>query len=550
MIKKIVSSTITVISIVLIVCLSIIMGIMYKYFSDVRKEQLEKELELIKHGVEINGMEYLQDYKFDDVRVSWVDSFGKVIFDSHKNIQEMDNHKDREEIREAFETGNGYSSRYSETLTKNVVCYAALLENGTVIRVSVGIISVFTIFLRVFIPVLVVFAVTLLVSIIFVKRLAGKIVEPLNEINLDKPLENDGAYEELAPLLGKINKQRKQLKKQDAVLKRKTDEFEQILNCMNEGLVLLNEKLEIVSINPAAQKFFSVRDDCVGEDFLLVDRSPRMNNAVETALCGQNSEFRVQKDGGEYQINISKIEFENKILGAVVLVFDVTEEAFSRRNRQEFTASISHELKTPVQSIIGSAELLQNGLVKTEDIPRFVGHIHSEAARLVTLINDIIRLSELDEGAELKKEYVDLCQVARDVVASLQQFAQNRNVEISLEAGGAVIEGVRHYVYEIIYNICDNAIRYNKENGNVKIFAGQKDGHGYIKVSDTGIGIPLEHQGRVFERFYRVDKSHSRETGGTGLGLSIVKNAAQYHGAKIHMDSAVGKGTTIEIFFK
>lgn len=418
------------------------------------------------------------------------------------------------------------------------------------VRASVDILSDYDFIKRVFIPVIIVFGVALLVAAGLIKRLAGKIVEPLNDINLDKPLENDGAYEELAPLLGKLNKQRKQIKKQDAVLKRKTDEFEQILSCMNEGLVLLNEKREIVSINPAAIEFFAVADDCIGEDFLLVDRSPRMNSAVETALCGQNSEFCVQKDGGEYQINISKIEFENKILGAVVLIFDVTEQAFSRRNRQEFTASISHELKTPVQSIIGSAELLQNGLVKEEDIPRFVGHIHSEAARLVTLINDIIRLSELDEGAELKKENVDLCQVARDVVGTLSKFAKNRKVEISLEAGGAVIEGVRHYVYEIIYNICDNAIRYNKENGDVKIFAGQKEGRGYIKVSDTGIGIPLEHQNRVFERFYRVDKSHSRETGGTGLGLSIVKNAAQYLGATIHMDSVVGKGTTIEIYFK
>lgn len=418
------------------------------------------------------------------------------------------------------------------------------------VKASVDVISDYDFIKRVLIPVIVVFGVALLVAAGLIKRLAGKIVEPLNDINLDKPLENDGAYEELAPLLGKINKQRKQIKKQDAVLKRKTDEFEQILNCMNEGLVLLNEKREIVSINPAAMKFFAVADDCMGEDFLLVDRSPRMNGAVETALCGQNSEFRVQKDGGEYQINISKIEFENKILGAVVLVFDVTEQAFSRRNRQEFTASISHELKTPVQSIIGSAELLQNGLVKNEDIPRFVGHIHSEASRLVTLINDIIRLSELDEGAELKKENVDLCQVARDVVSALLKFAENKNVEISLEAGGAVIEGVRHYVYEIIYNICDNAIRYNKEKGTVKIFAGQKDGRGYIRVSDTGIGIPLEHQNRVFERFYRVDKSHSRETGGTGLGLSIVKNAVQYLGATIHMDSVVGEGTTIEIYFK
>ena len=550
MTKKIFTSTITVVSIAFFICLSIITCIMYKYFSDVRKEQLIKELSFIKKAVELNGEEYLHSVENGDIRLTWVNSTGEVIYDSHNDIDTMDNHKEREEIKEAFETGSGYSSRYSKTHTKNVIYYAILMEDGTVLRASNSIMSISVFLLRVFIPVMIAFGIVWLIVARLIKHFAGKIVEPLNEINLDKPLENDGAYEELAPLLGKINKQRKQIKKQDAVLKRKTDEFEQILNCMNEGLVLLNEKREIVSINTAALKFFAVGDDCVGDDFLLVDRSTRMNNAVETALCGQNSEFRVQKDGGEYQINISKIEFENKILGAVVLVFDVTEEAFSRRNRQEFTASISHELKTPVQSIIGSAELLQNGLVKNEDIPRFVGHIHSEAARLVTLINDIIRLSELDEGAELKKENVDVCQVARDVVGSLLQFAKNRKVDISLEAGGAVIEGVRHYVYEIIYNICDNAIRYNKENGTVKIFAGQKDGRGYIKVSDTGIGIPLEHQTRVFERFYRVDKSHSRETGGTGLGLSIVKNASQYLGATIHMDSVVGEGTTIEIYFR
>ena len=424
MTKKIFTSTITVVSIAFFICLSIITCIMYKYFSDVRKEQLIKELSFIKKAVELNGEEYLHSVENGDIRLTWVNSTGEVIYDSHNDIDTMDNHKEREEIKEAFETGSGYSSRYSKTHTKNVIYYAILMEDGTVLRASNSIMSISVFLLRVFIPVMIAFGIVWLIVARLIKHFAGKIVEPLNEINLDKPLENDGAYEELAPLLGKINKQRKQIKKQDAVLKRKTDEFEQILNCMNEGLVLLNEKREIVSINTAALKFFAVGDDCVGDDFLLVDRSTRMNNAVETALCGQNSEFRVQKDGGEYQINISKIEFENKILGAVVLVFDVTEEAFSRRNRQEFTASISHELKTPVQSIIGSAELLQNGLVKNEDIPRFVGHIHSEAARLVTLINDIIRLSELDEGAELKKENVDVCQVARDVVGSLLQFAK------------------------------------------------------------------------------------------------------------------------------
>lgn len=518
MTRKIFSSTIIVVNITLILCLSIIMGIMCKCFSDSGKKQIDRELALIVKGIELNGLEYLSDIECDGINIEYIDFEGKVIYSS----------------------GNESDKWFS--------CEQRLTDGG-IIRLSYSSLRVMTPFVKTIIPVVVVFLAAVLISALLIKRLAGKIVEPLNEINLDKPLENEEAYEELAPLLGKINKQRKQLKKQDDVLKRKMDEFEQILNYMNEGLVLLNEKCEIVSINPAAQKFFNVSENCVGEDFLMVDRSPRVSKAVENALKGQNSEFTIQKEGCEFQINISKIELEKKILGVVVLVFDVTEQAFARRNRQEFTASISHELKTPVQSIVGSAELLQSGLVKTEDIPRFVGHIHAEASRLVTLINDIIRLSQIDEGMEVKKEYVDLCQVAREVVNSLQKFAESRNVSLQLDAGGAVVEGVRHYVYEIIYNVCDNAIRYNKENGSVYIIAGQKDGKGYIRVEDTGIGIPLEHRSRVFERFYRVDKSHSKETGGTGLGLSIVKNAAKYLGASVSLVSEVDKGTTIEIVF-
>ncbi len=545
MTKKIFHSTIAVVNITLLLCLSIVMGILYGYFLDVEKEQLRTELALIEGGVKADGINYLTAEKFDNIRVTFIDATGKVIYDSDSDATNMDNHIDREEVSQAFENGVGESSRYSSTLMNKRLYYAKLMEDGNVLRVSISVISVFAVFVRVFIPVAVIFAIAILVSVAVVRHVAGKIVEPLNKINLDKPLENENAYEELAPLLGKINKQRKEISKKKNALKQQEDEFKQIAEYMNEGLVILNSKGEIISLNGAACKYFEVDENCVGQEFFKVDRSPKITVAVEDALKGHNSEVYVPKNGGEYRVNVNKIEYEGDILGVVVLVFDVSEQAFFRRSRQEFTANVSHELKTPLQSIIGSAELIENNMVKPEDMNRFVGHIRREAQRMVTLVNDTIRLSKLDEKTEIVKEEVDVFKVAGEVVDSLSCLAKDSKVTLSLTGSSTVISGVKEYIYEIIHNLCDNAIRYNVENGSVTIMVEQ----GRVIVKDTGIGIPAEHHARVFERFYRVDKSHSRETGGTGLGLSIVKNAVQCMGGQIKMTSVVGEGTTMEIQF-
>jgi len=330
---------------------------------------------------------------------------------------------------------------------------------------------------------------------------------------------------------------------------RKSDEFEQIVSSMNEGLVLLDEHGMIISMNTAAKKIFAVKKDVKGSDFLLIDRTSKMSKAIWTALEGNHSEYTEERNGNEYQFTINSIKSDEKVLGAVILVFDISDRAFAERNRQEFTANVTHELKTPLQSIIGSAELLENGLVKPEDTSRFVGNIRKEATRLVSLINDIIRLSQLDENHEPATETVELAEVAKEVVEVLTVSAAKRNIELSIDGDPCTIYGVRRYIYEIIYNLCDNAIRYNVDGGKVEIKIGKDNGRTIVSVKDTGIGIAPEHQSRIFERFYRVDKSHSKETGGTGLGLSIVKHAVQYHSGKITLDSELGKGTTVTILF-
>lgn len=330
-------------------------------------------------------------------------------------------------------------------------------------------------------------------------------------------------------------------------MRKSTAEFEQITSSMNEGLILLDNNGKILNMNKSAMRIFSCDADKIGKDFLTVDRSAEMRRAVNEAQNGKHSEFKAERNGNEYQLDISCIKSEDRILGAVILAFDISDRVFAERNRQEFTANVTHELKTPLQSIIGSAELLENGLVKPEDTKRFIGNIKKESVRLVALINDIIRLSQLDENLEAAAEEIDLTEIAKEVTEVLSSSAQKKNVTVTVEGEPCIISGVRSYIYEIIYNLCDNAVRYNTENGKVTVHIGKENGHCVLSVSDTGIGIPPEHRSRIFERFYRVDKSHSKETGGTGLGLSIVKHAVSYHGGKIELQSAVGKGTTVKV---
>ena len=547
MTKKIFRSMIVTAGIVLLASMVIIMGCLYEYFCGVQEQQLKDELSLAASAMErLDGQRYLTSLHSDRYRLTWVAADGTVLYDTQADADTMENHSQRQEIQQALLAGQGESSRYSATLLEKTLYQAQRLSDGTVLRISISRATAGVLVLGMLQPFLVVLVVALALSALLARRLAQHIVKPLNELDLEHPLDND-TYEELSPLLGRINQQRRQIDAQVQELRRKQDEFEQITGSMKEGLVLLNEAGAILSINPAARGLFHTDAACLGQDFLTIERSTEVSHALETAMAQGHSEIHTERDGREYQLDISRIGSEGEVTGAVVLAFDVTEQALAQRNRREFTANVSHELKTPLQSIMGSAELMENGLVKPEDMPVFVGRIRSEAARLVTLIEDIIRLSQLDEGVELPTESVALRPLAEETVSSLHDAAAAKNVTLTVTGEAVTVRSVRRLLSEILYNLCDNAIKYNIPNGSVTVDLSPTANGAALTVSDTGIGIPPEHQSRVFERFYRVDKSHSRASGGTGLGLSIVKHAVQDLGGAIHLDSTPGQGTSIRV---
>ncbi|MCM1467785.1 MAG: ATP-binding protein [Alistipes sp.] len=549
MTKKIFKSIMVVAGAVLAASLVIIMGCLYDYFSDLQKKQLEDELSLAAAAVERNGVEYLEELRSSGYRLTWVAKDGEVLYDTQSDGKTMENHGDREEIRQAMQSEEGKSYRYSTTLLEKTFYYARRIKDGSVLRISVNRFTVWGLVLGMLQPILAVLAAALVLSAILAGRISRRIMEPLNRLDLEKPLEND-TYEELAPLLNRINKQHRQIDMQLSELQRKNDEFAQITDSMTEGLVLLNEKNIILSINPAALKLFHAEYSCLNKDFLTIERSHDVSHAVQNAFSMGHSEIHVEREGKEYQFHISRIESDGSVVGAVVLIFDRTEAAYAERNRREFTANVSHELKTPLQSIMGSAELMENGLVKPEDMPRFVGRIRTEAERLVTLIEDIIRLSRLDEGGDMPFEEVDLYEAAAEAAAELEDAAAAKDVKITVTGEKVIIRGVRRLLAEILFNLCDNAVKYNKEGGTVEISVSGQEKSAEVSVRDSGIGIAPEHQARVFERFYRVDKSRSKESGGTGLGLSIVKHAVQYMNGKIDLQSSPGEGTTVRVSFR
>ncbi len=548
MTRKIFSSTMLVAGIVLLAAAVIIIGVLYEYFGGVQTNELRDELGLAAVAVEADGTDYLEKLTAESCRLTWIAPDGTVIYDTRRDAESLENHAAREEVAEALTTGYGDSTRYSATLLQKTIYSARRLSDGSVLRISVSRQTAAVLALGIIQPILVVLLAALILSGVLARRVSRRIVEPLNTLDLDHPLKND-VYEELTPLLKRINAQHQEIEAQMRELRRRTDEFTQVTGSMKEGLVLLDERGTVLSINAAARELFGAAEDCVGADFLTVERSHDMSAAVEKAHESGHSELRMPRGGREYQFDISRIESGGETVGTVILAFDITEQEYAERNRREFTANVSHELKTPLQGIIGSAELIENGMVKPEDVPRFVGHIHTEAARLVTLIGDIIRLSQLDEGDEMPKERFDILAEAKSAVDSLAPAAAARNIMLSAEGESAEINGVRRLVYEIIYNLADNAIKYNKDGGSVRVTVEKCGGDAVLTVADTGIGIAPEHQSRIFERFYRVDKSHSKASGGTGLGLSIVKHAAAYHHAKIELESAEGEGTTIRVIF-
>ena len=548
MTKKIFQSILLVAGCVLLASLLIIMGFLYDYFGGVEENQLRDELSLAAAAVEDGGTDYLSQLTADRCRLTWIAADGSVLYDTRTDAESLENHASRAEVSQALTTGTGESTRYSSTLMEKTMYYAQRLDDGTVLRISISRATVGMIAVGMIQPLLIVLIVALILSGLLARRLSRRIVDPLNSLDLEHPLDND-AYEELSPLLKRIHRQHVEIQTQLRELREKTDEFTQITGSMREGLILLDEHGSILSINAAAQMLFGADAQCVGRDFLTIERSHEISAAIQAAAGDGHSEVRAERAGRVYQFDISRITSDGKPIGTVILAFDITEQEFAERNRREFTANVSHELKTPLQGIIGSAELIENGMVRPDDLPRFVGHIHAEAARLVTLIDDIIRLSQLDEGDAMPTEPVDLLAVSQEAAENLHDAAAARDVTVSVTGQSAVIPGVRRLLYEVVYNLCDNAIKYNRDGGRVDVTVAADAGGSSITVADTGIGIAPEHQSRVFERFYRVDKSHSKASGGTGLGLSIVKHAVQYHHGRIELESTPGTGTTIRVVF-
>ena len=529
---------------VLLAGVVIVMTCLYSYFASVQESQLQDQLQLAAAAVETEGTDYLKGLTADRYRLTWIAADGSVLCDTKRDAESLENHGDRLEVREALRTGSGSSTRYSSTLLEKTSYYAQRMPDGSVLRISVSRATVGMLVLGMLPAILLAAAAALVLSGLLAGRLSRRITAPLNALDLEHPLEND-TYEELSPLLCRINVQRQQIDRQLTDLRRRSDEFRQITSHMQEGLVLLNESGAVLSINAAACRVFGTGESCLGQDFLTVDRGRDVSDALASAMDAGHSEVRVQRLGRIYQFDISRIQSGPDTLGAVLLAFDITQQETAEQSRREFTANVSHELKTPLQGIIGSAELIENGLVRQEDLPRFVGHIRREAQRLVALIGDIIRLSQLDEGDEMPRETVDLLTLSQEAADDLKTAAAEKHIAIAVEGGSETIGGVRRLLYEVIYNLCDNAIKYNVEGGSVTMSVGERDGKAFVSVADTGIGIAPEHQSRIFERFYRVDKSHSKASGGTGLGLSIVKHAVQYHHGTVELHSEEGKGTTI-----
>ena len=544
MTSKIFRSTVFVAVVVLLCSLGIVIGVLYNHFTGVQVQQLKDELSLAVTGTEQYGNAFLENVEADRFRVTWINTDGTVLFDTRVDESTMENHADREEIQEAFETGSGSAVRNSSTLTEQTYYEARRLTDGTVLRISANQASAWALMMDLLWPIILIAVLAIGLSALLARRMARKIVEPLNKLNLEQPLSNN-TYEELSPLLRRINQQHLQINAQMRKLQRKTDEFVQITSHMQEGLVVLDKETHIRSINFAAMKIFGAEETCMGSSFFQINRSNALRQALNDALDRGHGSAVLELEGRAYRFDMSSIQSNGNLLGAVILAVDVTESQNAEQMRREFSANVSHELKTPLQGIIGSAELLESGLARPEDQPRFIGHIRKEASRLVNLIEDIIRLSQLDEGVELPKENVDMLELAEDVKAILEASAADKQVTVHVTGIGFSVEGVRRMLQEILYNLCDNAIKYNVPGGSVTIHAENNR----LVVSDTGIGIPAEHKDRIFERFYRVDKSHSKASGGTGLGLSIVKHAVAYHNAEIALESTPGKGTTITIQF-
>ncbi len=534
---------------VFVVTMLLIMGVLYNYFSSVQQRQLRSQTALAVQGAEQLGMDYFDGLSDEDVRITWVAANGDVLYDSASDSDVMENHLQREEIQSALATGFGESARYSSTMLKQYLYCAQKLSNGTVLRLSVSHNSVWVLLLGMLQPILIVIAVAAVLSFLLASRLSKRIVDPMNKLNLDEPLENEG-YDELSPLLRRIYSQQQHLKEQQATLTRKQNELEAIVGHLEEGMILLDKSCKVITANQAALRLLDARaSNIAGLDLLMLSRNMALAEAVQEAMDGRSATRKTELHGKTIQIQAAAVGQQDEMSGVAVVLFDITQSEQAEQRRREFTANVSHELKTPLQSISGYSELLMRGMARQEDIQPFAQRIYGETQRLIQLVQDIINLSQLDEGSSYQWQQANLFAIAAEVTGSLEHFAEEKQVRLTLEGSDTMLRGVPELLRGIVYNLTDNAIKYNHPGGSVTVTVSRQKDEAVLTVSDTGIGIPEGEQDRIFERFYRVDKSRSKEVGGTGLGLSIVKHAAFLHKAAIDVTSQLGAGTTIQVRF-
>ena len=545
MTKKIFKSIMFVCALVLAVGLAAVMGILYSNFDGQMRKELSKEAAYLTYGVEQQGVDYLKNIKDKSARITYIDQDGTVLFDNEADVSEMKNHSDRTEFQKAEKYGAGESSRYSDTLSEKTIYYALRLKDGTVLRVSGTQDSVLALVENLIFPLCGLLCLMLILSGIMASAISKRIVKPINELDLESPEENR-IYEELSPLLSKIHRQNREIQNQLELAKQQQEEFALITENMQEGLIVIDKYTMILSANSSAWNLFHMDRVCQGESVYCLDREEEFRHAIEQVLSGEHTELVLKLNGSDIQLIANPVIRDKKIEGAVVLLVNVTEKLERESLRREFSANVSHELKTPLTSISGFAEIMQGGLVKNEDIPKFAGRIYKESQRLLQLVEDVIQISQLDEEkTSYVWEPVDVYQVCKNAFESLKEKAKRLNVHLYICGERMKMEAVRTLLEEAIYNVCDNAIKYNRNDGSVSVFLTQTAQEIQIVVKDTGVGIPKEDQDRVFERFYRVDKSHSKEIGGTGLGLSIVKHAVGALKGSVILRSEEGNGTEI-----
>ena len=552
MTRKIFQSIIAVVISVLLLSLALITGVLYNHFETTMLDQLRTTAQFAEQGVEQEGMAYFDSLHAQNCRVTWIAADGTVKYDNRSNPKTMENHADRQEVREAMENDSGTSVRRSSTLSEHTMYYAKRLSDGTVLRLSMSQRSVLFLMGGMLSPLVFIFLAACLLAGVLSYRVSKKIVKPLSEIDLKHP-EQVETYDELSPFLQRIAAQNREIDARMAEIRKQQQEFSMITENMSEGLFVVDRNYQILSYNKSAMQIFGMDPRQEHENLLTVNRSEGFRNAVDSALKGRHAQENLELNGRVYQIIANAVcqpDFAEDMVGAVILVLDVTEKEAQEQYRREFTANVSHELKTPLTSISGIAEIIRNGIVKPEDIPHFAGKIYDESQRLIALIGDIIKLSRLDENqVPMERETVDMLEMARDVVQQLSSVARKSGVTLVANGTHGQVQGVRQVLGEMVYNLCENAVKYNRAGGRVWVDVQQVADHVVLRVKDTGIGIPAAEQGRIFERFYRVDKSHSKAVGGTGLGLSIVKHGAALHHAAISVSSEPEQGTEITLTF-